>query len=360
MKLLNNFVVYPQQILSNIREFKKHCSAKICAIVKADAYGHGVEAVASCIRQEVDFFGVADECEALKVRNVTSKPILILDMARSANLATLICHNISLSVSNIVYLKQIEKTAKALKIKAKVHLKINSGMNRLGFCNKQIFQKVLDFIYNSEWLVFEGIYTHFCNTDSKECTENQYKIFCEYISLIRKTSMPIVHASASNGVLVDTKYQFDMVRLGIAMYGYCEKISGISPALRITSTIVNIVSVKKGQTVGYGNTFKAPKKMRVACVSLGYADGFLRANSNNAHVIVNDCLVSVVGNVCMDLFMIDVSHIKCKVGDKVVILGKSAHHKIDAEDIARRTHTIPYEVLTNFKRDRMDYIVCPK
>lgn len=361
MKLLNKFIVYPKKIVANITKFKSHCNAKICAIVKADAYGHGIGGVVPYIKKYVDFFGVADEREAPKVRSLTAKPILVLNMVEIDNLPRLLTEQISLSVSNFAYLKQILKVANKLNIKAKIHLKINTGMNRLGVGSEKLFKQMLNFISSQDTLVLEGVYTHFHDSLNMKSTENQYQIFCEFLKQIDGKHKPIIHASATNAVLINPKYQFDMVRLGIAMYGYCDIPSqNFTPALQLESTITNIVSVKKGECVGYSNNFVANKKMKVACVSLGYADGFLRANSNNGKVIVNNSYASVVGNVCMDLFMIDVSHVKCKVGDRVIVIGESLDKKITAQDIAQNTNTISYEILTNLKRDRMQYVVSEK
>lgn len=360
MKLLNKFVVYPKNIILNIQKFKTCCSAKICAIVKADAYGHGIEGVVPSIKRYVDFFGVADEREALKVRNLTAKPILILNMVRKENLPELIKQHISLSVSSFAYLKQILEVSKKLNIKAKIHLKINSGMNRLGVANLKTFKQMLEFIENHSQLFLEGIYTHFCDSTNVETTEKQYQTFYDYLKNVGDNCNPIVHASASNGVLLNKKYQFDMVRLGIAMYGYCDLKSSFSPAIKLTSTVVNVLNVKKGQSVGYCNGYIAKKNMKVACISLGYADGLLRTNSNNGKVIINGQICHIIGNICMDLFMCDITNIKCKVGDEAVILGKENGLEISAQEMALNTNTIAYEVLTNFKRDRMNYIVNSK
>ena len=358
MQLSNIFTIYPKHIINNILEFKKYTDAKICAIVKADAYGHGIEGVVQSVKGYVDFFGVADECEALKVREITNKPILILNMALKQNLEMLIKNQISLSVSSLKYLKTIINVAKKLKIKAKVHIKINTGMNRLGFSNIGSFKKALKCLKNEEFVVFEGIYTHFFDSTNKTVTEVQYNEFCKYVDEAKTNFNPIIHASASNAVLMDKKYQFDMVRLGISMYGYSElDVAKFTPALSLTSKITNIIKVKKGQTVGYGGNYTAQSNIKVACVALGYADGLLRANSNNGKVIVNKKYAQIVGNICMDLFMIDVTNINCRVGDTVVIIGKQGDLEITAQDIAKNTNTICYEVLTNLKRDRMNYRV---
>lgn len=356
MQLFNVFTIYPKNIVNNILEFKKHCDAKICAIVKADAYGHGIDGVVQNVRRYIDFFGVADECEALKVRALSSKPILILNMTLKQNLEMLIKNQISLSVSSVKYLKTILKIAKKLKIKAKVHIKINTGMNRLGFSNMESFKTALELLKKEDSVIFEGIYTHFFDSANRITTEIQYNDFCRYINIAKQNFNPIIHASASNAVLMDKKYQFDMVRLGISMYGYSElNAVKFTPALSLTSKITNILSVKKGQTVGYSGNYTAQSNIKVACVALGYADGLLRANSNNGKVIVNGKYAQIIGNVCMDLFMIDVTNIKCKLGDDVVIIGRQAGLEITAQDIAKRTNTICYEVLTNLKRDRMNY-----
>lgn len=346
-------------------EFKKvYDKPKICAIVKADAYGHGIEGTVNSIKGIVDFFGVTDSLEAIKVRAVTSKPILVLSMVNSTALGECIMANISLSVSQTKYLRQIERIAKKLGVKAKIHLKVNSGMNRLGFSNKKSFLLAVEYINKSEFLVLEGIYTHFFDSLNETILERQYNDFKQYLSLIN-TQNVIVHAGASNASITDPKYHFDMVRLGLFIYGYCEKqdvllddqtkMFNLLPALKITAKIVNIVSVKKGDYVGYGRNYIATHNMKIACVSMGYADGFLRTNSNRGRVIIDGKFAPIVGSICMDLFMVDISGVKCKIGDDVVVLGKDGNLEIDANEIGQNANTISYEILTNFKRDRMNY-----
>lgn len=359
MKLFNNFIVHTQNIRNNILNFKQYCKdIKICAVVKADAYGHGIEGVACKIKDIVDFFGVADEKEAMKVRNISAKPILILNLISSVNFAWAIQNCVSLSVGSFKYLKQLNVIAKKLNKKVKIHLKINTGMNRLGISKQSDFKKILNYINSSKNIILEGIYTHFFDSANTATTEKQYQKFCAFLNLL-DTKNVIVHASSSNAAILNKKYVFDMVRLGILMYGYLDFSAPLklNPAVTITSQVVNVVKIKKGQCVGYGSNFVAKSNIKVATVSLGYADGFLRANSNIGKVIVKDKICSIVGNICMNLFMIDVTNINCKIGDEVIILGTSDTQKIDAQDIANLTHTICYEVLTNFKRDRMNYVL---
>lgn len=369
MKLLNDFYLLKDNIIHNIMEFKKaYAKPKICAIVKADAYGHGIEGVANAIKRIVDFFGVADSLEAIKVRAVSAKPILILSMVDSADLSQCIRANISLSVSQICYLKQVEKYARKLGQKAKIHLKINTGMNRLGFNSKKNFLSAVNYISKSKFLVLEGIYTHFFDSLNEKSVERQYEKFKSYLNLL-DTRKIIIHAGASNASVLSSRYHFDMVRLGLFMCGYCEKLGynthndsntknenfALLPALKITAKIVHIVSVKKGEYVGYGKNYLATHNMKIACVSMGYADGFLRTNSNKGRVIVNGKFASIVGSICMDLFLLDVTNLACKLGDEVTILGKSGELEIDANEIATNANSIAYEILTNFKRDRMNY-----
>lgn len=364
MKLLNDFYLIKDNIKHNIMEFKKvYDKPKICAIVKADAYGHGIEGTVNSIKGLVDFFGVADSLEAVKVRAVTSKPILVLSMVDVTALKDCITKNISLSVSQLMYLRQIEDIAKKLCVNAKIHLKINSGMNRLGFCSKKNFLRAVDYINKSNFLVLEGIYTHFFDSLNQTILERQYNKFNQYLSLINTQNI-IIHAGASNASITSSKYHFDMVRLGLLMYGYSEKQDSLSngkkffnllPALKVTARIVNSVNVKKGNFVGYGRNYIATHNMKIACVSMGYADGFLRTNSNRGRVIIKGKFAPIVGSICMDLFMVDISDIKCKIGDEVVVLGKDGNLEINANEIAQNANTIPYEILTNFKRDRMNY-----
>lgn len=362
MKLLNTCFVNTQNIRHNILNFKKQFEGtKICAVVKADAYGHGMEAVCNSIRDIVDFFGVADEREALKVRRISSKPILILGMIASENFSAVIKQNVSVSVSSLTYLKKMEQVAKKLNEKVRVHVKINTGMNRLGIKSVSAFKKILDYIKNSNHIVLEGVYTHFYNSTNKVDTEKQYQKFCPFLKKLGSKNI-IIHASASNACFLDKKYAFNMVRLGLLMYGYSNfnPKFRLLPAMNIFATIVNITTVLHGDGVGYNHAYIANNAQKIATISMGYADGLMRANSNKGKVIVNGKFAKIVGNVCMDLCMIDITNIDCKVGDRVVILGESDNKnglKIDANDIAQTTNTISYEILTNFRHDRMDYVV---
>ena len=353
-KALNNFYLSAKNIRDNILLFKQSFPlTKVCAIVKANAYGHGIKNVVNSIKDLVDYFGVADFFEAQKVRNLSAKPVLILAPVMDEQMEWCIKNCVSLSVSSVEYLKKIEKTAKRLHLSALVHLAVNSGMNRLGFSKKEKFEKTVEYLQGSNHLTLQGVYTHFHNSTDRVSTEIQYQKFCNIIACVKNKNI-IIHASASNACLLDKKYAFDMVRLGLLMYGYCEMpVKNLKPVMKITATILNIVPVKKGEYVGYGKNYMASQNMCVACVSIGYADGYLRANSNKSRVIVNNQYANIVGNICMDLFLIDVTNISAKVGDEVIVLGEAIGKKITATEIAQNTNTLEYEILTNFKVERM-------
>ncbi|MBQ0017398.1 MAG: alanine racemase, partial [Clostridiales bacterium] len=367
-----------QNLIDNILSFKKlRKETKICAIVKADAYGHGIKGVVPIIKNYVDFFGVVSLTEALEVRKYSSKSVLILSPIEKENILEAVQNQISLSVSNLRYLKTIENAIKNRNLKAKIHLKLNTGMNRLGFSNLVNFKKAVEFILTHDNLILEGVYTHFFDVSRKEVVSTQYEKFCKYKNITnelifskniennskntqnytKNQTKLIFHCASSNLSLMDNMYCFDMVRLGILLYGYKEVESKIKlkPVLKITSSLVQIQSIKKGQNVGYGNNFTAKTDMKIGIVNLGYADGFLRTNSNEGKVIINNQFANIVGTICMDLFMVDITNIKCKIGDEVIILGSSKNLKIDADDLAKINNTISYEILTNIKKDRFNY-----
>lgn len=364
MKLLNEFEFSYKIIRQNLLAYKqKFNDVKVCAIVKADAYSHGLTNVVLATKSLVDFYGVADSLEALKVRNVTSKPILILNMVDSDDLPTLIEQNISLSVFSLSFLNQVEKQAKLQNKIANIHIKINTGMNRLGLKRLTLFKKILEKIEQSKYLKLEGVYSHIYNSSNEKDCEKQREIFMSFLKLIDKKTKYIAHLSASEIAVKNPNFKFDMVRLGLLIYGYNSAgfLKSLKPCLKITSKIVNIINIKKGEIVGYGANFVAQKNMKIGCVAMGYADGFLRSNSNKGKVIINGEFCNVVGNVCMDLFMVDITNVDCKIMDEVVILGSQSYNgktiTITAEDLAKINQTIPYEILTNFKFKRMLYKV---
>lgn len=356
------FKVNCSNILHNYNEIKNLVSnTKICAIVKANAYGIGVRPAVKALSGKVDFFAVSSVFEAQEVRKLDKKtPILILIPIELENAEFCSENNISITVQNSIELLQFAE----LNIPLKIHIKINTGLNRLGE------KSTLDFIVMQEILLqyknieFEGIFTHFASSDSEDekYFQMQYNCFNNYLNLIYPEFNPIRHCCNTAGAIKGGEKLLDMVRIGKALYGYnpIENIKKINlrPVVEVTTRIVNIFEIKKGEYVGYNTNFKAQKDMKIATIQIGFADGFRRAFSNNGRVIINNTYCNIVGNVCMDSTMVDVTNVKdIQLTDKVIILGNSEDKQITAKELSEKANTSIYEILCTLHTKRMHYII---
>jgi len=317
-------------IKSNAEYIRKRVNTEVYAVVKADAYGHGAARVAKCIEKVVDGFAVATDYEATELMNANiKKPVLILGTEISG---IKLAENVIVSVATPEQIRAIKGIASS------VHIAVNSGMNRLGCKPSDIIDllKVTD-----ECGVFvTGAFTHFYNErDEKTCAEQ----FDEFLSgvLPLRNIIRRLHCCASNCLILPEVYRLDAVRPGLALYGY--GYDGVKPAMKIYSNIVQINDVRVGEHIGYGN-YVSDKNMRVATVRLGYGDGFWRRNGHK--LLVNGKYCRVVGLVCMDACMIDVSEVACKNGDKAYVLANNEQ----MNGICITHNTISHEVLTMISR----------
>lgn len=351
-------IIYKQNLNNNVEIFKRVCGkAKLCAVVKANAYGFGVENIVPLIKNKVDYFAVANYVEAVMVRTFTNKPILILGEIEKEDILDAIKNNISLSVSNFSKLKQIEKIAKTNNMVALVHFKINTGMNRLGFSDIKKFKEAFNFFYYSKNIRYEGIFSHIYNSTCLTDTLKQQSVFEEFLQSVNSKNL-IKHIACTNVVLGYPNLKYDMCRVGIGLYNYAkENEFGLKSIIKLKSKIINIINVKKGQRVGYGSNYVCNKRTKVAVVAIGYADGFFRQLSNSGKVIINNQFCNIIGNVCMDMCFVDCSNVKVKIGDYATILGQSGELNINPCSMAEQLQTIDYEILTNLKNDRMNVLI---
>lgn len=328
----SKFIFNSEKLLENLKALP---TKNVCAVVKANAYGAGVEKVCKTLNSKVRFFAVATLSEALKIRSFDkATPILILGMCENFALAAK--HDISVTVENM---GQLEYLIKSNFDQIKIHLKINTGMNRYGIKNKKILKKIIKLLKNNKKIIFEGIFTHFYFLKNEFKTKQQLAVFKEYLLIVQKSFSPIVHIGGGG---VCEKLEFDdyknfMVRVGLNLY---------KNVVSVESKVVKVFVLKRGQNLGYDGGFVANKKVVVAVVPLGYADGINRKLGNNAYVSVNGCLCKIIGNVCMDVFFIDVSDVNCVVGDVVKVFE-------DAGYWANICDTVPYEILTSLNYSRM-------
>lgn len=358
MKSFSDYIVNVSNLRCNISMFKRILkdNVKLCAVVKADAYGVGVKSVCENLVEFVDYFAVSNVIEAKQIRelNIDTK-ILILGSVPINEIEYCVKNNIEINIYSVDYLKSIIDYITDGELG--VHLKINTGLNRYGFKNKKDLCAALKLIDSNKNLKLVGVFTHFATKGNDlEFLKIQKNIFQDYLSFIPKNV--IRHCANSFASLYSSTYQQDMIRVGVNMYG---DVRGeglpLKDVVSITSQIVSINKVAKGQSIGYDRTYIVEKNSLIAVVPLGYADGVSRRASNKMYVLINGQKAKIVGNICMDAFMVDVTDIKnVFVGSRVVILGEDGGEKITCVDWAKAVGTSPYEILLNFRYKRMNYV----
>ncbi len=360
---LNSWVeISRSALLNNVTKFKRKVlkDSKFMAVVKSNAYGHGMIEVARIIQSKVDWFGVANLDEAFRLREVNiRKPILVLSyyFLNRKDIEKAIKWNISLVIFRIDQLKFIRKEARRLKKKVKVHLKVDVGTSRIGFLKKDL-DRVIKLLIASPEIDVEGVMSHFSSSEeSKSLTEAQLTRFEIYIEKLCKHGIEpsIKHIACSAASLVNNRTHGDIARVGISLYGIwpSEKVKKnqttieLKPALTWKTKIIQIKEVPKGTKISYGGTYITKRNTKIGILPVGYWEGVRRLRSNKGYVLVKDKRALILGRVCMNLFMVDLTATNdVKVNDEVVLIGKQGKEEIRAEEIAMEEKSINYEVVT--------------
>jgi alanine racemase len=344
----------------NIKEIRENIkpNVKIMAVVKADAYGHGaIEVSRTLLENGVDRLAVATVDEVIQLREAGIKvPIMVLGFTSSYNIMEIIEYNIIPAVIDLEFAKELSKVAVKMEKKVKIHIKIDTGMGRIGF-RTESESSINDIIKISKFpmLEVEGIFTHFSSADEedKSFTYTQFNKFTDIISKLEKkgVNIPIKHVCNSASIIEFKEMHLDLVRPGIMLYGYfpsrnVKKDSiNLKPVMTLKTCVVYIKDVEKGVPISYGRTYYTDKYSKVATLSVGYADGFSRMLSGKAKVLVHNKIVPVVGRITMDQCMIDVSSVKnIKVDDEVILMG-GTNEEISADNLAKNLGTISYELV---------------
>jgi len=347
------------KILSdNFKEIKAHIGrTKVMPVLKANAYGHGLVRVAQLYEElKADYLGVAVVEEGILLREMGIKiPILVLGGVWGNQIPLFLKHNLSITASSIDKLKQIDETAQQMKTRAIVHLKIDTGMERIGV-HYYNAEKLLETAYSLKNISVEGIYSHFATAETEDLTfaNLQLERFNEVLQYFNKHSIkpPIRHISNSGAILQLPEANFDMVRPGIMLFGVypsksIKKTIDVKPALTWKSLVVYFKVIKAGNAVGYGLTWKPDHNIRAVTIPVGYGDGYFRSMSHKAKVLLNGKLYPVVGNISMDQIVVNIENDSAYNSDAVILLGSDEKKSISAEDLAEWAGTIPYEILTN-------------
>jgi len=348
-------------ILHNLREYQKIVgkNIEVMPIVKSNAYGHGMVEIAKIISPKISWIGVASAGEALALRQAGIKnKILVVSYFSDQEIELCLRANISLPAYDLVAIKKISKQALRLKKIAKVHIKIDTGATRVGVRSDQAIKFIKEVI-KLPGIKVEGMFSHFASSEDNEAYTNfQYQNFqkiCDWFIQECKGDKPIFHFGCSSASLVHPDSRYNMIRLGVSLYGLwpdkqVEKLSSkkypnfsLKPALQWKTKIIQVKKIAKGTKIGYGCTFTASKEMKIAVVAVGYWEGYDRKLSNQGVVMIKSKPCTVIGRICMNIMMVDVSKINgVKAGDVVILLGKGQ----TAEDIAEKIGTINYEVVT--------------
>ena len=349
----------------NFNEIKKKTEpAMLCCVVKADGYGHGAATLAAMYEKlGAGYFAVSNIDEAKELRdNGIEKPILILGFTPVENTRELCELNITQAVYSLEYAAALSEMCSRHNLNIKIHIKIDTSISRIGFMCQEFPRddyslEEIKTACSLKGLIPEGIFTHFCVSDcaeeGREFTRKQYDNFRHTVDSLKENNVcfNIVHCSNSGAIEDYPDTYNDMVRAGVILYGLSPSpaLSGsmrLKPVMSMKTLVAHIKTVKKGATVSYGRTFTAEKEMRLATVPVGYADGFIRAYAKDGYMIVGGKKAPIVGRICMDQTMLDVTDIgNVSVGDEVLVFGSGEHGERTADDLAKSADTINYEVV---------------
>ena len=345
----------------NYLAIRQKAGAPVMAIVKADAYGHGAVAVAKHLENDCDFFGVANAAEALQLRNAgIDTPILVLGRVDPQLYDRLVEENIRLTIFDYADAFVLSQVAQTLNKQAKFHIAVDTGMSRIGFQVTEEDADICQKICALPGLFAEGLFTHFATADESNLarTHAQAALFQKFDRMLqaREVEIPIRHLDNSAGIM-NFGTQGQMVRAGIVLYGLYpsqevdKALLPIQPVLSWHAFVSCVKTLPAGREISYGGTYRTQKDTVVATVSVGYADGYRRSLSGQFYVLIHGCKAPILGRVCMDQFVVDVTNIPgvC-LGDDVVLLGKSGELEISAEEIAQAANSFNYEQVCDLSR----------
>ncbi|MGY5240476.1 alanine racemase [Clostridium tertium] len=346
-------------LIYNIDQIKKKSSnSEIIGVVKANAYGHGaVEISKVLLNHGINRLAVANIVEAIELReNEIKAPIMLLGISEDYAIDALLEYDVEPTISTYEFAMNLNNKAKALNKTVNIHIAMDSGMGRIGFRkNDKGLEDIINISKLSN-LKIESIFSHFSTADSKDKSYSlrQLEIYNTFLDKLQEAGVYINKKNLSNSAaIIDLpESHYDYVRPGIIQYGYypSDEVDknhfDIKHVLTWKTKIIHIKEVEENEYIGYGQTFKTSRKTVVATLPVGYADGYSRGLSNKGKVIINGQLAPIIGNVCMDQFMVDITDIEnVHLGNEVILLGSDGNVKFDADDIAKLTNTISYEVL---------------
>ncbi len=345
-------------ISANFKAIKKRAGrSKVMPILKANGYGHGLVKVAECLENlGADYLGVAVLEEGILLRESGIKsPILVLGGILGNQIPLFLKNDLTLTASSIEKLELIEKAAASLNIKAKVHLKIDTGMERIGvhYYNANSF---IEKAFTFKNIFVEGLFSHFADSASSDLSYSRLQLqrFNEAVDFAEKSGfeIPLKHISNSGGILQLPEADFDLVRPGILLFGVypsdeVKRTISVIPALSWKSRVVYFKVIKPNHPVGYGMQWKSSKQIRAVTVPVGYGDGYFRSMTERAEVLINGKRYPVIGRISMDQIVVNIGSDSAYNNDEVVLIGKQGKEEITVSDLSKWAGTVPYEILTN-------------
>jgi alanine racemase len=358
------FSLHPTQALISISAFRRNLESvrayvgngvKIMAVVKANAYGHGaIELSMESSRLGAEYLGVARLEEALELRDAgITNSILVFEITPAPRFEIAILENLDLTLSTLSEAERLNDGAARLQRKARVHIKVDTGMGRVGVPFHSAAASI-ETIARMKWLEVVGIYSHFATSEEPDqrFAREQLGRFGTVLDELehRRIDIPLKHMSNSGAILSLPESHFNMVRPGIMLYGYAPRKSmslkyPLMPVMSLVSTIALVKTVDAGTSISYGRRYYTPEKTKIATVPIGYADGYSRLLTGKAEVVIRGKRLPVVGTICMDHLMVDLrDDTAIEAGETVTLMGMEGEESISAWDIAEKLGTIPYEV----------------
>ena len=330
---------------------------KVMAIVKANAYGHGLVVCGRHLEEHgADFLGAAFVEEGIQLRQAgVTMPILVLGGIVGTQIRYFLDYDLDLTASSVGKLEAIEDIAAAMGKKARVHLKIDTGLERIGvhyYTAETLFNKLLE----CKHIEAVGVFSHFaCAKESPDFTKVQLERFLEAISFFERHSLPtpMRHIAASSAILRQPETHLDMVRPGVSLYGVYpagefKRYAELKPVMSLRSQVVYFKVVKQGAGVSYGHTWVADRDTRVVTIPLGYGDGYSRRLSNQGTVLIRGKRYPVIGTICMDQVMVNIGQDEAYNGDEVVLIGSQGAETITVNELAEQLETNPHEIMVDF------------
>jgi len=367
-------------IYNNLISLKNNTSTntEIIAVIKADGYGHGAVPIAYAIEDKVLAFAVATVQEATNLKkHGIKKPVYIIGFTHESQIEDILKYDLRPTVFSYSYAKYLSEKALDAGKKIKIHIKLDTGMGRIGYqTDEKSFEEIL-LMKDLKGIETEGIFSHFASSDSsdKSFAKVQYKKYMDFVNLLEEKGMKFnIKHTSNSAAIIDMPYaNLSAVRAGISLYGQypsdeVDKTKVIlEPALELKSHIVYLKELNEGSTISYGSTFITTKKTKVATIPVGYGDGYLRNLSNKGYVLINGEKAPIIGRVCMDQFMVDVTDIdSVKEGDEVTLIGRDGNNFISVDELSELAGTFNYEFLCDLGKriPRVFYkdskIVCTK